>query len=42
VHVVVWAWRHHEEWNPPQSSQREAGEEDVTREAQRPKKLANG
>jgi hypothetical protein len=42
VDVVIWAWRHHHEWNPPQSGQREAGKDDLTWESPRLKKLADG
>jgi hypothetical protein len=41
VDVVIWAWRRHQERNPPQNGQCEADEDDLTREPRRPKKLAD-
>jgi hypothetical protein len=42
VDVVIWAWRHDQEWNPPQSGQRQTSEDDLTWKPPRPKELADG
>jgi hypothetical protein len=42
VDVVIRAWGHHNEWNPPQDGQREANKDDPTRESLCPKKLTDG
>src|SRR5712692_663471 len=42
MNVVIRPRRHHDEWNPPQSGQRETGENHLAREPRCPEELADG
>jgi hypothetical protein len=39
--VIIRAWWHDQEWNPPQSGQRKTNEDDPPWDVLRAKKLAN-
>jgi hypothetical protein len=42
VDVVIWAWRHDQERNPPRSGQCKTNEDDSAWDALHPKQLADG